>query len=581
MTTAGILSVSGTGVSSINGNLNMNSKYVVSVSDPVNAQDVATKNYVDGLVSTGLLYHAAVNVATTTTLAVATSGTTAYNSPNGAGNGIGAYISTTGTFTAIDGVSIASAGARILVKNEANATWNGVYTYTNASAITRSTDTDTYGTGSGDLSENDYFFVQAGTVNIGTSYVCNVAGTITFGTTNITFAQFSTSQVYTGSTGITITGTAISANASQTQVTAVGTLTSLSVSGNANVGNLGTAGLITATGNITGGNISGTLLTGTLATAVQPNVTSLGTLTSLGVNGTITASAITANTGVFTGNANGLSSLQGTNVVGTLNSTTLGNSTVYIGTTAIALNRGSASQSLTGITSIDGYAATVSTAAQPNITSTGTLTTVSVSGNANVGNLYTGGLVSATGNVTGGNLTTGGLVTATGNLNAGNIITAGIMSSTGNATHGNIITSGVVTATGNVTGGNIVTGGVVTATGNITGANVIASSYHIRSVNASVSAAGTVQSNATILTTEFNRVSTVASGSGVVLPSAIAGMAITIVNTSANSLLVYPASGAQINALSANVGFTQPTLGTIQYVALTTTQWYTVGGTYA
>lgn len=46
------------------------------------------------------------------------------------------------------------------------------------------------------------------------------------------------------------------------------------------------------------------------------NVTSVGVLTGLDVNGNITAANITANTGVFTGNGSGLSQLAGGNVTG-------------------------------------------------------------------------------------------------------------------------------------------------------------------------------------------------------------------------------------------------------------------------
>ena len=79
----------------------------------------------------------------------------------------------------------------------------------------------------------------------------------------------------------------------------------------------------------------------------------------------------------------------------------------------------------------------------------------------------------------------------------------------------------------------------------------------------------------------MNIVSTVLSGNGVVLPTAVAGMVLTITNSSANSLLVYPATGAAINALAANAGLTQVANATIQFIAPTTTQWYTVGATYA
>jgi hypothetical protein len=52
-------------------------------------------------------------------------------------------------------------------------------------------------------------------------------------------------------------------------------------------GNVTTGGIISATGNITGGNLAGTNITGTIATAAQTNITSVGTLTSLAVTGNI------------------------------------------------------------------------------------------------------------------------------------------------------------------------------------------------------------------------------------------------------------------------------------------------------
>jgi hypothetical protein len=121
----------------------------------------------------------------------------------------------------------------------------------------------------------------------------------------------------------------------------------------------------------------------------------------------------------------------------------------------------------------------------------------------------------------------------------------------------------------------------VTITGNVNAGNIIATGYHIRSVGTGISAAGTTQGTATALTKEFNQVTAVSSNQGVVLPTAVAGMAIVITNTSANSLNVYPASGATINTLSANAAVTQAAGSTLQFVAMTSTQWYTVGATYA
>jgi hypothetical protein len=112
--------------------------------------------------------------------------------------------------------------------------------------------------------------------------------------------------------------------------TSVGTLTSLSVTGSTQSGNIltagivsatgnliggnvTTAGLISATGNITGGNLSGTLVTGTLTTAAQPNITSVGTLSSLAVTANITGGNLSVGTGIITVNniVNGSTSATG------------------------------------------------------------------------------------------------------------------------------------------------------------------------------------------------------------------------------------------------------------------------------
>lgn len=63
----------------------------------------------------------------------------------------------------------------------------------------------------------------------------------------------------------------------------------------------------------------------------------------------------------FSGSAANLTSVPAGQLSGTIPSTVLSNSTVYIGTTAIALNRGSASQSLTGV-NIDGSAGSATNA---------------------------------------------------------------------------------------------------------------------------------------------------------------------------------------------------------------------------
>ena len=115
---------------------------------------------------------------------------------------------------------------------------------------------------------------------------------------------------------------------------------------------------VDAGGNLTvnGASISGTAASaGTVTTAAQPNITSVGTLTSLNVNGNVTASRFVSN--IATGTAP--FTVTSTTQVANLNVATAGSATT---------------------------AGTVTTAAQPNITSVGTLTGLTLSGLINLGN---------------------------------------------------------------------------------------------------------------------------------------------------------------------------------------------------
>ena len=237
--------------------------WINNLAYPFASSDAATKEYVDNLATTGISYHQAVTAATTANLATTTGGTITYTQPNGAANGVGAKLTTTGAFNLIDIANVQTVGVRILVKNEANAVLNGVYTWANATNIVRSTDTDQYGANSSEeLSVNDYFFVQSGNVNAGSAYIVDApTGTITFGTSNITFAQFSSSQVYTANTsaGISVIGTVI--NAKIDGVTTAfdgGGNISVKASANLTTPNIGaaTGTSLSVTGNISSANVN-------------------------------------------------------------------------------------------------------------------------------------------------------------------------------------------------------------------------------------------------------------------------------------------------------------------------------------
>ena len=174
--------------------------------DPTLALQAATKQYVDGAVSTGFVVHAPVRLATTAALP-----TNTYN--NGA-SGVGATLTAVATGVLTINGSTANVNNRVLVKNEVTQANNGVYTVTVAGAIgvayvlTRVTDFDAVG--AGEIANNAYFFVTAGGSNAGASFVLSQLAAITVGTTALPFTEFASQLVYTGGTNIDVTGQVIS-----------------------------------------------------------------------------------------------------------------------------------------------------------------------------------------------------------------------------------------------------------------------------------------------------------------------------------------------------------------------------------
>lgn len=100
-------------------------------------------------------------------------------------------------------------------------------------------------------------------------------------------------------------------------------------------------------------------------------------------------------------------------------------------------------------------------------------------------------------------------------------------------------------------------------------------------VSSGVTAAGTTQGDSTPLTRPINNITTVSTNSGVRLPDAVAGMRVMVRNSTTTTLKVYPGSGAQINTLGTNVSFSLETLANIEFIAFSSTQWYTVNATFA
>ncbi len=275
-------------------------------------------------------------------------------------------------------------------------------------------------------------FETSGTISA-TRFISNIAtGTAPFTVTSTT--QVANLNVATAGTAGTVT------TAAQPNITSVGTLTSLGVSGTVTASTLvsniatGTAPFtVTSTTQVANLNVAtaGSATTaGTVTTAAQPNITSVGTLTSLGVSGAVTASTLVSN--VATGTAP--FTVTSTTQVANLNVATAGSATT---------------------------AGTVTTAAQPNITSVGNLTI------ANIDNIQIDGNTISSTN-TNGNIDIS--PNGTGNINLNDPVQA---TSTIQATRfiSNIATGTApftVTSTTQVANLNVATAGTATTAGTVT-----------------------------------------------------------------------------------------------------------------
>ena len=156
--TSGDIAISPTG----SGVINASTSRITGVVDPTGAQDAATKAYVDA-VKVGLDFKDSVRVAST------------------------ANLNISGPGAAIDGVSLTS-GDRVLLKNQTTGSQNGIYSWNGAaSAMTRTTDADV----DAEVTSGMYVFVETGTANSDTGFVLTTDGSITVGSTSLSFTQFS------------------------------------------------------------------------------------------------------------------------------------------------------------------------------------------------------------------------------------------------------------------------------------------------------------------------------------------------------------------------------------------------------
>jgi hypothetical protein len=158
--------------------VDLNNQKITNLTDPTNPQDAANKRYVDSAV-VGIDWKPSVRLATTAPITLAT----------GLENG-----------DTLDGVTLAT-GDRVLVKNQTDATENGIYVVAASGAPARSSDADT----AAEITASFAVFVEEGTVNTDSGWTLTNNGTITVGTSELSFTQFTGLGQITAGAGLTKT----------------------------------------------------------------------------------------------------------------------------------------------------------------------------------------------------------------------------------------------------------------------------------------------------------------------------------------------------------------------------------------
>jgi hypothetical protein len=220
------------------GAIAMGTNKITGLGTPTDAADAATKSYVDSAAQ-GIDWKASVKVA----------------------SNVNVDIATWNPMSQIDGTSI-NIPNRVLLKNQTDASQNGIYIPDTFGNLVRASDADT----GAELTASFAVFVEEGS-NADQGYVLTTDGAITVGTTPLTFTQFTgLGQVVAGD-GLSKTGNTLNVTAG----------TGISITGDAVTND----GVLSITG--TTNQISATASTGAITLSTPQDIHSTATPTFDGV----------------------------------------------------------------------------------------------------------------------------------------------------------------------------------------------------------------------------------------------------------------------------------------------------------
>lgn len=226
------------------GNVALNSARITGLADPVNDQDAATKAYVDARAA-GLDPKQSVRAATTENITLSNTQT-------------------------IDGVAL-DVGDRVLVKDQTDASENGIYVVASGS-WSRASDMDE----PAEMTAGVFFFVEEGTASADAGFVITTDNPITVGTDDVNFTQFSGAGQIVAGDGLSKSGNTLYVNvANGIEISADNVQLASSVAGD---GLTYSSGVVNAVGTSNRISVSADAIDIAATYVGQSSITTLGTI---------------------------------------------------------------------------------------------------------------------------------------------------------------------------------------------------------------------------------------------------------------------------------------------------------------